>query len=288
MPDLAVVHEIVGRLLPFDFLKPVFMRQALIGLILLSPITASLGVQVVNLRMAFFSDAISHSAFAGIALGLIAGVHPHVAMPLFGLLAGTGIMAFKRNSSLPSDTVIAVFFSGLVASGLAVVSREASIAGDIQQFLYGDILLLSESDIRWLLILFAALLAFQYTAYNRLLHIGVYAVAARAHGVPTAFCQYVFAAMLSLVVMFSVWGVGVLLVTAMLVVPAAAARNLARSAGGMFWWALLIGFSSAVSGLMLSAQEWMNTATGATIILVACAWFVLSAFVRGLTKMEKA
>jgi zinc transport system permease protein len=280
MPDLSLLYDLAG-LLPFECMRVRFMQQALVALVLLAPMAAVLGVQVVNFRMAFFSDAISHSAFTGVALGLIAGIRPHFAMPLFGVLVGLGIMAVKRNSSLPSDTVIAVFFSGLVAFGLAVVSREASVAGDIRQFLYGDILLLSENDIRWLLVLFVALLVFQFTAYNRLLQIGVCAVVARAHGVPMAFCQYGFAVMLALVVMFSVWGVGVLLVTAMLVVPAAAARNLARSAGGMFWWALLISVSSATAGLVLSAQEWMNTATGATIILISCVWFLFGALFAG-------
>ena len=82
--------------------------------------------------------------------------------------------------------------------------------------------------------------------------------------------------LLALVVMFSVWAVGVLLVTAMLIVPAATARNLARTAGGMFWWALLAGVSSGFAGLALSAQDWLATASGATVILVSCCWFAAS------------
>ena len=99
---------------------------------------------------------------------------------------------------------------------------------------------------------------------------------AQAHRVRVAVHQYLFAGLLALIVMFSVQAVGVLLVTALLIVPAAAARNLARSAGRMFWWALVISVSSAVVGLLVSAQDWASTATGATIVLVACGWFVLS------------
>lgn len=91
-----------------------------------------------------------------------------------------------------------------------------------------------------------------------------------------ALWQYLFAGLLALVVMFSVWAVGVLLVTAMLIVPAATARNLARTAGGMFWWALLVGISSGFAGLTLSAQDWLATSSGATIILVSCCWFAAS------------
>ena len=261
------------------------MRRALVALALLGPMAAVLGVQVVNFRMAFFSDAISHSAFTGVALGIMMGVHPHLAMPLFGLLVGLGIMVVKRRSSLQSDTVIAVFFAGLTAFGLALVSRETFMAGGIRQFLYGDILLLTRYDVSLLVCLFLGLMFFQVVAYNRLLYIGVCSSVAAAHGVAAAACQYIFAAMLALVAMFSVWSMGVLLVTALLVVPAAAARNLAQSAGGMFWWAFFIGLFSAVTGLVLSAQEWMNTATGATVILVACAWFVFSLFVVGVRRV---
>jgi zinc transport system permease protein len=82
--------------------------------------------------------------------------------------------------------------------------------------------------------------------------------------------------LLSLVVIFSVWAMGVLLVTALLIVPAAAARNFARSMGAMFWWALFISITSAIAGLLISAQDWAHSSTGATIILCAAVWFLIS------------
>ncbi|MFH1153860.1 MAG: metal ABC transporter permease [Pseudomonadota bacterium] len=256
-----------------------FMQKALVALVLLSPMTAAMGVQVVNFRMAFFSDAISHSAFTGVALGLIFSVNPHWSMPIFGLMVGIGIMAVHRNSSLPSDTVIGVFFSAVIAFGLAVISRDRSVARELQRFLYGDILTISDGEIVWLIFLFLTLMTFQTWGYNRLLYIGFHPVLAKVHRVRVAVYQYVFSGLLALIVMFSVRAVGVLLVTAMLIVPAAAARNFARSAGSMFWWALLIGVFSAVTGLAISAQDWARTATGATIILVSCLWFFISVFI---------
>ena len=211
------------------------------------------------------------------ALGLIFSINPHVAMPVFGILVGLGIMAVQRNSALSSDTIIGVFFSAVMAFGLAVVSRDNAVARDLQQFLYGDILTITETDIRWLIGLFFALAAFQIWGYNRLLYIGLNSVVAKAHRINVFFWQYLFAGLLALVVMFSVWAVGVLLVTALLIVPAATARNLARTAGGMFWWSILVSVTSAVAGLVLSAQEWAGTATGATVVLVSCGWFLLSA-----------
>lgn len=279
MIDLSPLYALIAQLLPFECMQVRFMQQAMVGLLLLAPMTAIMGIQVVNFRMAFFADAISHSAFAGVALGLLFSADPGWTMPAFGLVVGLGIMIMQRHSSLSSDTVIGVFFSGMVAFGLAIVSRDRSLARDLQRFLYGDILTISDLQILCLIALFIGLMVFQTLSYNHLLYIGVNPALARAHRIRVALQQYLFAGLLALVVMFSVQAVGVLLVTAMLIVPAAAARNVSHSAGGMFWWALLINTSSVIAGLIISAQDWARTATGATVILVACGWFVLSMIV---------
>jgi zinc transport system permease protein len=286
MPDLSPLYHLVAVLLPFECLQARFMQQALVGLVLLAPMAAAMGVQVVSFRMAFFSDAISHSAFAGVALGLIFSVNPHWTMPLFGLLVGLGIMAVQRHSALSSDTIIGVFFSAAIAFGLAVVSRDRTVARDLQRFLYGDILTIGDGEILGLIGLFVALMVFQAWGYNRMLYIGLNPTLAKAHRVRVALCQYMFAGLLALIVMFSVWAVGVLLVTAMLIVPAAAARNFARCAGGLFWWSLLVSVTSAIAGLLISAQDWAATATGATIILIACLWFLVSTGI-SLTRRER-
>ena len=286
MPDLSPLYTLLAQLLPFECMQARFMQQALVGILLLAPMAAAMGIMVVNFRMAFFSDAISHSAFAGVALGLIFAVDPDWTMPVFGLLVGLGIMILQRHSSLSSDTVIGVFFSAMIAFGLAIVSRDRTLARDLQRFLYGDILTISDGQILCLLALFLVFLIFQVVSYNHLLYIGLNPALAQAHRIRVAAHQYIFAGLLSLIVMFSVQAVGVLLVTAMLIVPAAAARNVARTAGSMFWWALLVSISSAVTGLILSAQDWARTATGATIIIVASGWFLASLMVAGFRKEQ--
>ena len=168
------------------------MQQALVALILLAPMAATMGVQVVSFRMAFFSDAISHSAFAGVALGLIFSINPHVAMPVFGILVGLGIMAVQRNSALSSDTIIGVFFSAVMAFGLAVVSRDNAVARDLQAVPVRRHPDHHETDIRWLIGLFFALAAFQIWGYNRLLYIGLNSVVAKAHRINVFFWQYLF------------------------------------------------------------------------------------------------
>jgi zinc transport system permease protein len=284
MIDLTVIYDLVPRLIPCECLEARFMQQALIGLLLLAPMAAAMGVQVVNFRMAFFADAISHSAFTGVAIGLLTTLSPQLTMPAFGLLVGLGIIAVQRRSTLSSDTVIGVFFSALIAFGLAVVSRDPNLARDMQRFLYGDILTIGDAEILWLILLFVAITSFQAWGYNRMLYIGISPVLAKTHRVRVAAYQYMYAALLSLVVIFSVWAVGVLLVTALLIVPAATARNLTRTAGAMFWWALLVSLTSAVAGLLVSAQPWARTATGATVILFAFAWFVVSLLTRFFDK----
>lgn len=290
MPDLSGFYEAISRGLPFDCMRDaqgeplLYMAQALVGLVLLAPMCAAMGVQVVNFRMAFFSDAISHSAFAGVAVGLILSMNVHLAMVGLAVLVGLGIAAMGRRTNLSTDTVIGVFFSAMVAFGLAVVSRDRGVARDMQRFLYGDILTIGTGEILWLAALFVALMTFEAVGYNRLLFAGLNASLAAAHRVRVGMWQFLFAGLLALVVIFAVWAVGVFLVTALLIVPAAAARNFARSAGSMFWWAIVVGLTSAVAGLLLSAQPWARTATGATVVLVSVAWFAVSALVAFLRR----
>ncbi len=284
MAVFEILYELAGRLLPFEVMETLFMRRALVGLLLLTPMTAAAGVQVVTHRMAFFSDAISHSVFTGLALGVLFAIHPHWTLPLFALLVGLGIVAVQRHTGLSADTVIGVFFSAAIAFGLAVISRDPAASREIQRIIYGDILTLTDADIMGTALLLLALSGFLLFGFNKLLYIGVNTDLAQAHQVWVAVYQYAFAGLLALLVVLSVRAVGMLLVTAMLIVPAAAARNLSRSAGAMFWWAQGIAVSSSIAGLLISAQDTIRTATGATIVLVASGWFALSAVVAGIRR----
>lgn len=277
----------IAGMLPFECMKLRFMQEAFLGVLLTAPLAAAAGIQVVNFRMSFFSDAIGHSAFAGVALGLIFGLSPDLTMPLLALAIGIGIMAMKQRSALSSDTVIGVFFSAVVAFGLALVSRNPNVARDMQVFLYGDILTVTHNDLLYLFPLFCVFFVFQVFAYNRLNAIGIHEQLARTHRIHTAFYQYVYVALLSLVVIFSVKSAGVLLVTALLIVPAASARNLSKSSGMMFWISIIIGVCSGISGLLISAQPWAETASGATIVLCACVIFCIS-LLFGVLKPKKS
>ena len=276
---VAFLCDLLGKI-PLEIMEYEFMRMALLGLLIITPMAAICGTQVVNFNMSFFSDAIGHSAFAGVAVGLVMAISPEYTMPALALLVGLAIMAVKHRSGLSSDTVIGVMFSAVVAAGLAIVSRYPDAMKNSQMFLYGDILTISEKDIILMLGLAVVFAIFQLFAFNKMICIELNPQLAKAHRIKVGIYQYFFAALLSLVVIFAVKAIGVLLVTAMLITPAAAARNLASSYGKMVWISLIIGIVSSVAGLFLSFQEWMQTSTGATIVLCSCMFFVISLIFR--------
>ena len=272
------LSDLAAKLFPMGCMEYEFMRRAMLGLLLIAPLAALSGVQVVNSRMSFFSDAIGHSAFAGVALGIILSLPPEFTMPALALAIGLLIMYLRRGSRLSTDTVIGIIFSAVVALGLAIVSRNREASRGINMFLYGDILTIGDNEIALLAGLLVAFLAFQFFAWNRMLHISVNEQIAGVHRIKVSVYQYLFAALLSLVVILCVRAVGVLLVTAILIVPAATARNFARNSRQLFFLSLIFSYISCAGGLLISAQqwEWANVPAGAAIVLLACAMFAVS------------
>ena len=277
------ISDLLAHFFPLECMEPEFMRRAMLGLLLIAPLAALSGVQVVNSRMSFFSDAIGHSAFAGVALGLIFSLPGQsmetavdFSMPALALVIGLLIMYLRRGSRLSTDTVIGIIFSAVVAFGLAIVSRNREASRGVNMFLYGDILTIGDNEIALLALLLVAFLAFQFFAWNRMLHISVNEQIAGVHRIKVAVYQYLFAALLSLVVILCVRAVGVLLVTAVLIVPAATARNFARNSRQLFFLSLFFSYISCAGGLLISAQEWAGVPAGAAIVLLACAMFAIS------------
>ncbi|MFO0973687.1 MAG: metal ABC transporter permease [Phycisphaerae bacterium] len=285
---LDSLHALLRSLLPFDWAQPDFMLNALLLIALLAPTCAALGVQVVNFRMAFFSDAISHSAFTGVVLGYLLVpianrlwpgfgrwdlLLPPLTLTLFGLCVGAGITAVRRRGDLSADTVIGVFFAAVIALGIAVISR-LNLRADFERYLYGTVVATAPADVLVAVALAVVVALFLAATFNALLLTGLNESLARSHGLPTRTLDYLFALLLALVVCTAIRTIGLLLVTAWLVVPAAAARNIARSAAGMFGWAVLLGLATGIAGLILAYQA--DIAVGACIVLLAAAAFVLT------------
>ncbi|MEW6719886.1 MAG: metal ABC transporter permease [Thermodesulfobacteriota bacterium] len=277
---LSVVFAAMDRLLPFAFAEPAFMKRALLAMLLVAPAAAAVGVPLVQFRMAFFSDAIGHSAFTGVALGVVLGISPTWTMAAFGALVAVAIILVKGRTDLSTDTVIGVFFSTAIALGIAIISREKGLTRNLQSFLYGDPLAATDAELAWMAILLLAVAAYLVLAYNRILLLGVHEGYARTKGVRVRAVEISFALVVALVVTTAIRTVGILLVTALLVIPAAAARNVARGAASAFHISVGIAVLSGFSGLV--ASYYLDTATGATVVLAAAACFALTAIARAL------
>lgn len=275
---LDPVYAALDLLLPFAFAEPAFMKRALLAVLLVAPAAAAVGVPLVHHRMAFFSDAVGHSAFTGVALGVLLGVDPLYTMVAFGIVVAWGITAVRGRTELSPDTVIGVFFSTAVALGIAVISARKGLARHLQAFLYGDVLAVSETEILGMALLLVGTAAYLAVTYNRILLAGVHEGLARTMGIPLPVLQASFAVVVALVVTTAIRTVGILLVTALLVVPAAAARNVARSAAGAFWIAVGVAVASGVAGV--AASFYLETAAGASVVLAASAAFAASAVLK--------
>ena len=256
--------EAIGAMFSYDFL-----RRAMLGILLMMPLFSLLGSMVVNNRMAFFSDALGHSALTGVAIGMIFGLaDPEPAMVVFAAVCAL-LMNVIRHSRLSStDTVIGVFYSCGVALGLVLLSRNSGFSS-YQALLIGDILSITERQL-WLLgAALVVVIVLWVVCFN-----GFYAAAlspslARSKGLHVNALDNVFVVVLAMTVMLAIRSVGLLLINALLVLPAASARNVARGLRSYLALSLIFSVFSGALGLVLS---WLNAvATGPTIVLVSAA-----------------
>jgi zinc transport system permease protein len=267
------IYTFLQTTIPFEWAQFDFIWRAIGAMLIISPLCAALGVHVVNFRMAFFSDAISHSTFAGVALGVLFGVNPSITLIGFGMLAGLSITLFKGRSDLSSDTVISVILSATVALGITVLYAQKETR-NLEAYLYGSVLAINELELLLLLILGALVFILMGFLFNRLFLISLNHHLAASRGIPVTLFEYGFALILAVVVTFSIRALGLFLVTAMLVVPAATARNLAGGMSSLFWVAMVCGLISGIVGILLSF--YWDTPTGASAILISCLFFLFS------------
>jgi zinc transport system permease protein len=259
--------------IPVEWAQFAFVWRAIGAMLIIAPLCAVLGVHVVNFRMAFFSDAISHSTFAGVALGVLWGVNPMFTLVGFGILAGLSITLVKDRSDLSSDTVISVILSATVAIGITILYAQKETR-NLETYLYGSILAVSELKLFLLLVVGILIFLVMIPLFNRLLLISLNHHLAASRGVPVRVLEYVFSLILAVMVTFSIQVIGLFLVTAMLVVPAATARNLAGSMSGLFWVAVISSLAAGIAGILLSF--YLNVPVGAATILISCIFFLFS------------
>ncbi len=270
---MELIYNIFS-LLPFSWAEYKFMVNAVVAVLLIAPLMGVLGTFAVNNKMAFFSDALGHSAFTGVAIGVLLGVKNElISLVAFGVLVALIITRVKNKGNTSADTVISVFSSGSIALGLLVLSYGGSLS-KYNSYLVGDILSITKTEIILLLITLIVVLVIWCFIYNKLLVISVNKELAASRGIKTSLYENVFVCVVAVVVMLSIKWVGILLINSLLILPAASARNLAKNSRQYLFGSVSLSLVSALGGLF--ASFYLDTSAGATIVTISTVVFFIT------------
>lgn len=261
-------------LLPFEWAHYAFMQHALLAVLLVAPLFALLGCLAVSNQMAFFSDAIGHACLTGLAIGVLIGVvDPTWTMIVFAMLLALLISILRRYSAASTDTLIGLVMAFAMALGVVLLSRGGGF-GKYTRFLIGDLLTIAPEELKRLACVLALVIAVSIRWFNHLQLTFLNRALAQSRGAHVWILETGFAALVALVVAVSIPWVGLLVINALLIVPAATARNLARTSAQYVGLAMLFSCTSGMIGLVTSF--YWGTATGATIVLVSMAFYLIS------------
>lgn len=269
-------------LLPFEWAEPgsmYFMKHALLAVLIISPLFGILSTMVVHSRMSFFSDALGHSAFTGMAIGALCGFgEPTWAAVIFAVIFAVLFNIVRRRSRLASDTVIGVFSSTAVALGIFISTLGSRSFTKFNSLLIGDILSVEPKMLALLGLILLLVLALWAFSFNQLMLSAVHPALADSRGIQVFWQETIFSVAIAVVVTISMTWVGLLVINSLLVLPAASARNVARN----MWQYHLLSFVGAVgagiAGLMTS--YYIGASAGASITLYLAVWFMLTFLIR--------
>jgi len=271
---LSLWHDLITVMLPFQWAGYDFMKDALLAILLITPLFGLLGTMIVSNKMAFFSDALGHGAFTGIAIGSLIGlVSPIFAAVAFSIVFALVITVIKNKSRASTDTIIGVFSSIAIALGLVLMSLGGSF-NKYSSYLIGDLLSITTSEILILIGAFIIVIFLWSVIFNKLLMVSINQSLARSRGVNTLLVEMIFTTMIAVIVTISIQWVGLLIINSLLVLPAAGARNITSNVRQYTLVSVMIAVFSGISGLI--ASYYLNTATGATIVLVSGIIFFLT------------
>ncbi|MBR1421471.1 MAG: metal ABC transporter permease [Selenomonadaceae bacterium] len=268
------LYSILDLILPFDFMRHAFMKNAFIAILLVTPLFGLLSTMVVSNRMAFFSDSLGHGAFTGLAIGILLGSNsPLISLIIFSI-AFAFLITFVKNKSLAgADTIIGVFSSTAIALGLMILSRGGSF-NKFSSYLIGDLLSITPEDLISLAIVTVLVILSWAWIFNPLLVMSINPSFARSRGINSLLIESIFAAMLAVIVAISIQWVGILIINAMLVLPAASARNVTNDVKHYHLISVMLALISGILGLIVS--YYFNMATGATIVVILAIGFFVT------------
>ena len=279
---MEAIYSILEWILPFDFIEYTFMKNALIAIILSTPIFAILGTMIVNNKMAFFSDALGHSALTGIAIGMVLGItNMNISMIFFAVIFALLLNFVKNKTTYGADTIISVFSSIAIALGLAMLAQSGNF-NKYSSYLVGDILSISNTEILYLFLTFIAVIAFWYFTFNKLNILSINTTLAKSRGVNTKLIDNIFVVLLAVIVMISIRWIGILLINSLLILPAASSRNIAKSMRSYHLLSVAFSLFSGIAGLIIS--YYWNIPTGPMIVLISGVIYFITFGLRKLVK----
>ena len=261
--------------MPFEMLHWDFMKNALLALLIMGPLFGIMSTMVVTGRMSFFSDALGHSAFTGIAIGCICGMAaPIWAAVLFSILFSLLFSFVRSRSSQTADTLIGVFSSAAVALGIFVATLGGGSFTKYNKYLIGDILSITPGEIGILAIVLVGVLVLWVLFANRLTLTVVHPQLASSRGIPTALSNTLFSVAIAVVVTLTISSVGLLILNSLLVLPGASARNVAKNMRQYHLFSVLFALTAGLCGLIVS-YVWGSSA-GASISLALAIIFAVT------------
>ena len=264
---MDAIYAVLEFLLPFEFIDYTFMKNALLAILLITPIFAILGTMIVNNKMAFFSDALGHSALTGIAIGMLLGIsNINISMIIFAVVFALLLNFIKNKTTYGADTIISVFSSIAIALGLAILAQTGSF-NKYSSYLVGDILSITPSEILYLFITFIAVILFWYFMFNKLNVISINKTLAKSRGINSKLIDNIFVILIAVIVMISIRWIGILLINSLLILPAAASRNVAKSMRSYHLLSVIFSVFSGITGLILS--YYWNIPTGPMIVIIS-------------------
>jgi zinc transport system permease protein len=273
----------ICEMIPFDMFHYRFMQNALLAILVMAPLFGLMSTMIVTGKMSFFSDALGHSAFTGVAIGCIFGIAaPTWVAVLFSIAFSLLFSYVKSRSYQAADTLIGVFSSAAVALGIFIATLGGNSFTKYNKYLIGDILSVTPEQIGLLSLVLAAVILFWVIMSNRLTLSSLYPQLAASRGISNGLTQTLFTTATAIVVTLSISWVGLLILNSLLVLPGAAARNISRNLRQYHLFSVLFALVASFAGLCLS--YFLGSSAGAAISLVLAAIFAISFFLRKVGK----
>lgn len=265
--------------LPLEMLHWTFMQNAFLAILLLAPLFGICSTMIVTGRMSFFSDALGHSAFTGIAIGAIFGIaSPTWVAVIFSVVFSLLFSYVRSRSNQTADTLIGVFSSTAVALGIFIATYNGGSFTKYNKYLIGDILSVTPTEIGMLLLVLVCVIVFWVICSNRLTLAAIHPQLASSRGIPANLTQTIFTTAIAIIVTLSISWVGLLILNSLLVLPGAASRNVAKNLKQYHLFSVLFALVAGIAGLCLS--YYLGSSAGAAISLILALIFAITLLLR--------